>query len=105
LAPRKAVYLVEIGNRILVVGVGTNEVNCLTVITEATEIESLKQVTQQNFPAIFNRLVHKDVIERRERETDRAIANSSKAVGDYVKGLKKTYQRKREETHGEGDDK
>src|SRR6185295_5429183 len=74
LAPRKSIHLVEVGNRILVLGVGNNEVNCLDVIQEPEEVESLRSASsQQGFPKIFDRVLRKNETADGEAETRKII--------------------------------
>ncbi len=103
LAPRKAIHLIEVGNRILVVGVGNEELNCLDVITEVGEVETLRQTAQQNFPNIFNRLIKKENILKQEEETNRILEESNKAVGGYVEKLKKVSRKKNGDIHSSGE--
>jgi flagellar biogenesis protein FliO len=103
LAPRKTIHLVEIGSRILVVGVGNDELSCLDVITEAGEVEALRRASQQNFPNIFNRLIQKENIAKQEEETNRIIEESNKTLGGYVDKLKKVSRKKKEDIHNSGE--
>lgn len=89
LAPRKTIHLVEIGKRILVVGVGNDEVSCLDVITNPEEVELLRNSTQQGFPKVFNRALQKQEMVHQEAETQRIVEESNQLVGGYVEKLKK----------------
>jgi flagellar biogenesis protein FliO len=95
LAPRKVIHLVEVGNRLLVVGVGNEEIHCLDVITEKSEVEELRQATQQGFPKIFNRIVKKHEADQEEQETHRIIEEGNQLVGGYVEKLKKISKKKK----------
>jgi flagellar biosynthetic protein FliO len=102
LAPRKTIYLVEVGKRILVLGVGSDEVNCLDVIQDAEELEALKNAFPQGFNGIFNRIVRRHETDQQEAETKQMIEESSQAVGDYVAKLKSIKNKKTpSETTGE----
>ena len=95
LAPRKTIHLVEVGKRLLVLGVGNEEVNCLDVITEPGEVEALRQAAQQGFPKIFNRIVQKHETVQQEAETHKIIAESSQLVGGYLEKLKRISKKKK----------
>jgi len=88
LSPRKTIHLVEVGKRILVVGVGGEEMTCLDVIREPEEVEVLRGATQQGFSKIFNRTMQRHDAADRQAETKRIFEESSKAVGGYVAKLK-----------------
>lgn len=88
LSPRKTIHLVEVGKRILVVGVGGDEMTCLDVIREPEEVEALRGTAQQGFPKIFNRVVQRHDAADQQAETKRIFEESSKAVGGYVAKLK-----------------
>jgi flagellar biogenesis protein FliO len=94
LAPRKTIHLVEVGKRILVVGVGNEEMNCLDVIREPEEVEALRGSAPQGFPKIFNRIIQRHETASQKEETQRMIKESSQAVGDYVAKLKKMKKKK-----------
>ena len=96
LAPRKAIYLVEVGKRVLVLGVGSDEINKLDVITDPEEIEMLRQATQAGFPNILDRLLQREVVEKSDEETERMIIESNETVGGYVEKLKKAGKKKKE---------
>lgn len=89
LAPRKTIHLVEVANRILVLGVGNEEVNCLEVIREPAEVESLREATQPGFHKIFTRITQKHETAQKEVETQKIIEESSRLVGGYLEKLKK----------------
>jgi len=103
LAPRKAIHLVEIGNRILVLGVGNDEITRLDVITDPAEVESIRQSTQVGFSNILDRLMHREVIEKTNEETQQMITESSETIGGYVEKLKRT-GRKRKDGNEHPDD-
>jgi len=103
LAPRKALHLIEVGKRLLVVGVGNDEINCLDVITEPGEVEFLRQATQQGFPKVFSRVLQKTESAQNEVETKKIIEESNQLVGVYVEKLKKISKKKKGESpSGEG---
>ncbi len=92
IAPRKAIYLVEVGNRILVIGSGNEEMNCLDVIHDIDEINFLRHSTLQGFPKIFDRISKRHEMEDHKVETQKIIKESKQVVGDYttkLKGMKK----------------
>jgi len=95
LAPRKTIHLVEIGKRILVVGVGNDEVSCLDVITNPDEVELLRNSTQQGFPKVFNRVLQKHEVVQQEAETQKIVEESNELVGGYVEKLKKISRHKK----------
>jgi len=97
LAPRKAIHLVEVGNRILVLGVGNDEITRLDVITDPAEMETIRQSTQTGFPNILERLIHREVAEKTNVETQEMIEESSAAVNGYVEKLKRTSRKRKEE--------
>lgn len=88
LSPRKTIYLVEVGKRILVVGAGGDELTCLDVIQDAEEVEALRNLSQQGFPKVFNRVIQNHEALDQEAEAKRILEESSQAVGGYVAKLK-----------------
>jgi flagellar protein FliO/FliZ len=96
LAPRKAIHLVEVGNRILVLGVGNDEITRLDVITDPAEMETIRQSTQTGFPNILERLIHREVTEKTDAETQQVIAESSATVSGYVEKLKRTSRKRKD---------
>lgn len=88
LSPRKTIYLLDVGKRILVVGVGGDEMNCLDVIRDPEEVEALRGATQQGFPKIFNRVIRDHDTKNQEAETQRILEESNQVVGGYVAKLK-----------------
>jgi flagellar protein FliO/FliZ len=97
LAPRKAIHLVEVGNRILVLGVGNNEITRLDIITDSAEVQSIRQSTQTGFHNILERLINREAIEKTDEETQQIIAKSNEAVSGYVEKLKKIGRKRKEE--------
>ena len=95
LSPRKVIHLVEIGKRILVVGAGTDEMNCLDVITQPEEVEALRQAAQQGFPKVFRHVLQKHETAEQEEETQKIVEESTKVVGGYVEKLRKISQKKK----------
>jgi flagellar biogenesis protein FliO len=95
LSPRKVIHLVEVGKRILVIGAGTDEMNCLDVITQPEEVEALRQTAQQGFPKVFSRILQKHETIEQEEETQKIVEESRKVVGGYVDKLKKISQKKK----------
>jgi flagellar biogenesis protein FliO len=89
LAPRKTVQLVEVGNRVLVVGVGHEEVNCLDVITDPEEVKALKSATRQGFSEMFQRVVRKQEVSAGESDSQKFFEESRQVVSGYLAKLKK----------------
>jgi flagellar biogenesis protein FliO len=94
IAPRKAIYLIEVGNRILVVGVGSEEMNCLDVIQDTEEVNALRGAALQGFPKIFSRISQRQETANREAETKEIIKESNQVVGEYLNKLKKMKKNK-----------
>ena len=94
LSPRKTIYLVEVGKRILVVGVGGEEMSCLDVIRELEEVEALRSATQQGFPKILSHVMQHHDTAAHEAETKRIFEESRQAVDGYVAQLKKMKKKK-----------
>jgi len=88
LGPRKTIHLIEVGKRLLVVGVGKDEINRLDVITDPEEVETLRQATHHGFPKIFNGIMKKHETVEGEAETKRILSEGNELVGGYVKKLK-----------------
>ena len=97
LAPRKAIHLVEVGNRILVLGVGNDEITRLDVIVDPTEVQLIRQSTQTGFPNILERLIKREAVEKTDEETQQMIAESNETVSGYVEKLKRTGRKRKEE--------
>jgi len=97
LAPRKTIHLVEVGNRILVLGVGSDEITRLDVINDPAEVASIRQLTQAGFPNILERLIQREVTVKTDEETRQMIAEGNEAVGGYVEKLKRASRKKKEE--------
>jgi flagellar biogenesis protein FliO len=97
LAPRKAIHLVEVGNRILVLGVGNDEITRLDVIEDPAEVQSIRQSTQTGFPNILERLINREAAERTDAETQQMIAEGNVTVSGYVEKLKRTGRKRKEE--------
>lgn len=104
ISPRKSIYLVEVGNRILVVGVGGEEMRCLDVIREPEEVDALRGAAQQGFPKIFNRVIQRHETADHEAETKRILEESKQAVGNYVAQLK-GIKRKKNTPESSGEEK
>jgi flagellar biogenesis protein FliO len=95
LSSRKAIYLVEVGKRILVVGSGNNEICCLDVIDEPDEVELLRQSTQQNFARIISRIQKQHETVEKVAETKKIIEEGNQIVDGYVEKLKNISNRKK----------
>jgi flagellar biogenesis protein FliO len=94
LSPQKAIYLLEVGKRILVVGVGGDKMNCLDIIREPEEVEALRGATQQGFPKVFNRVMQNHETADQEAETKRILEESKQVVGGYVAKLRDIKKKK-----------
>ena len=95
LAPRKSIHLVEVGKRILVIGVGSEEIHCLDVIQEPAEVEALRGAAgQQGFPKVFNRVLGRHETEDQKADAQRLLDESRQAVSGYVDRLKNMRKKK-----------
>lgn len=95
LAPRKTIHLIEVGKRILVVGVGNDDMSCLDVIRDPEEVELLRQATQQGFPKVFKRIIQKNEAAQQELEAKKMVEESTQAVGSYIDKLKQVSKKKK----------
>src|SRR5579859_3359895 len=93
LAPRKTLHLVEVGKRILVVGVGNEEIHCLDVITSAEEVEYLKQGSSGAFPDLLQKVLRSQENPPGEEAAKKIIAEGVQTLGGYVEQLKKMSKR------------
>lgn len=94
LAPRISIQLVEIGSKVLVLGVGHEEIRCLDVIKDPGEIADLKENAPTAFPQTLQKILkHKEAREKGER-AQVAIRESHEAVGEYVQKLKSLKKKK-----------
>lgn len=80
LAPQKAIYLVEIGKKILILGVGREEINCLDTIILPEEVEALKANLSPGFQNIFNRVIQKHDVDQNKNEGKNIFEESNKAM-------------------------
>lgn len=94
LAPRMSIQLVEIGSRVLVLGVGHEEVRCLEVIKDPNEIAQLKEGTQTGFPQALQRILRTKEAQEKGEQTQAIIRESHEAVGEYVQNLKNLKKKK-----------
>lgn len=94
LAPRKAIHLVEVGNRILIVGTGNDEMSCLDVIVDPNEVETLRQAAQPGFSYVFNRVQQQHESVQRMDDTKKIIEESNQIVGGYMEKLKNISKKK-----------
>jgi flagellar biogenesis protein FliO len=95
IAPRKTILLVEVGKRILVVGVGTEEINSLDVIVDPEEVEALKKNSGQGFPALLDKILHRTDSSANIADTENMISESKKTVSGYIEKLKGSSPRKK----------
>jgi flagellar biogenesis protein FliO len=103
LGPRKTVQVVEVGKRLLVLGVGHEEVNCLAVITEPDEIDSIKQASQTAFPHLLQRVVRKQEGVTTDSAPEKIFEESRQVMDGYLKKLKSISKRKKEKDQDGGD--
>lgn len=94
IAPRKTIHLIEVGKRILVVGVGEAEIHPLDVITDPLEVEALKKSSKQGFPIILEKMLHRSNPQTTAEDTEKIIAESKKNIGGYIERLKKASRKK-----------
>ncbi len=104
LAPRKTVHLVEVGNRILVVGAGNEEVHALESITDAAEVEELKKACHQGFPQVFGRFMNRQDARDHAVEAHQIVSEGRQAVGDYMEKLKKASKSLRKKSQDDEDE-
>ena len=100
LAPRKAVHLVEVGERILVVASGNEEVHPLDVITEPGEVEALRKTARQGFPEVFGKFMNRSDAREHASEAQKIVSEGREAVGRYldkVRGVSKGMQKNSDE--------
>ncbi len=88
LAPQKAIFLVEVGRKILILGLGREEINCLDIITLPEEIEALKTNLPKAFQNIFNRELQKQDINFKKNGAENSIRESTDAISGYLNNLK-----------------
>lgn len=89
LAPRKTLYLVEVGRRVLVVGGGQQEIHRIDVITDPAEIEAIRKDSQQGFPELFGRFLKKQEERDHAVEARQIVSEGRQAVGDYLERIRK----------------
>jgi len=88
IGPRKTIHLVEVGKRILVVGVGNEEIHPLDVIDDPEEVEALKKSSRQGFPILLEKILHRSDPSAMAEDTEKIIAESKKTLGGYIERLK-----------------
>ncbi len=102
LGPRKTVQVVEVGKRLLVLGVGHEEVNCLAVITEPEEIDSIKQASQTAFPHLLQRVVRKQEGVTPDSAPEKVFEESRQVMDGYLNKLKSISKRKKDKDQDGG---
>ncbi len=102
IAPRKTIHLVEVGKRILVVGVGNEEIHPLDVIADPVEVEALKRNSTQGFPVLLEKILHKSDGPAVVADTEKIVAESKKTLDGYIERLKKASPKKKKDS-GESD--
>jgi flagellar biogenesis protein FliO len=102
LAPRKTIYLVDVGNRILIVASGNEEVRTLDVITDKTEVEALKKACHQGFPDVFGKFLNRQEARDNTVEAQKIVSEGRQAVGDYLEKIKNVSKTLKEKP-GEGE--
>ncbi len=90
LAPRKAVYLVEVGKRILVIGAGNEEMHALDVIIDPVEVDALKKSSVQGFPVLLDKILKRADAKEPVSNTAEILSDSKKTIGGYIKRLKES---------------
>jgi flagellar protein FliO/FliZ len=103
LGPRKTIQVVEVGKRLLVLGVGHEEVNCLSVITEPDEIETIKQASQTAFPNLLQRVVRKQEGVTPDSAPEKVFEESRQLIDGYLDKLKTISKRKKNKDQDGGD--
>ena len=90
LAPRKTVFLVEVGKRILVLGAGHEEVTALDVITDPDEVEQLRQSAKNvgGFPDVFRKVWRRGEAEEAQEETRRLAEEGRETIGGFAEKWK-----------------
>lgn len=91
LAPRKSVYLVEVGRRILVVGSGNGEVAALDVITDPEEVEQIRQAARAavgGFPEVLKKVWNRQETGRSHEEARRLAEESRETIGGFVEKVR-----------------
>ena len=94
LAPRMSIQLVEIGSKVLVLGVGHEEIRCLDVIKDPQEIAVLKESAPSGFPKTLQRMLKNKEAQEKGERAQAAIRESHEAVGEYVQKLKNLKKKK-----------
>lgn len=103
LGPRKSLQIVEVGKKLLVLGVGHEEISCLSEITEPEEIEAVKQAGTRAFPNLLQRVVRKQEGGPAEPAPDKIFEESRQVLGGYLEKLKTVSKRKKEKNQEGGD--
>jgi|GEM_PF-898429 len=90
LAPRKSVYLVEVGKRILVVGAGHEELTALDVISDPEEVEVLRQSAKNvgGFPEVLRKVWRRNEAEDVQEETRRLAEEGRETIGGFAEKWK-----------------
>lgn len=94
LAPRISIQLAEIGSKVLVLGVGHEEVRCLGVIEDPSEIAALKENAPSGFPQALQRILKNKEAQEKGERAQAAFRESHEAVGEYVQKLKNLKKKK-----------
>ncbi|MGH7739223.1 MAG: FliO/MopB family protein [bacterium] len=103
LGPRKSLQVVEIGKKLLVLGVGHEEIHCLSEITEPEEIEIIKQAGMRTFPNLLQRVVRKQEGVAGEPAPEKFFEESRQVLGGYLDKLKAVSKRKKDKNQEDGD--
>ncbi|HVZ81913.1 MAG TPA: flagellar biosynthetic protein FliO [bacterium] len=94
LGPRLSIQLVEIGSKVLVLGVGPTEIRCLDVIMDPREVATLKESLPAGFPQALQKILKSKEAEDRGERAQAMIRESNQAVGEYVQKLKNLKKKK-----------
>jgi flagellar biogenesis protein FliO len=103
LAPRKTVYLLEVGSRVLVVASGNEEVRTLDVINDPVEVEALKKAGERGFPAVFGRFMSRREATDHAVEAQKIVSEGRAAVGQFlnkVKDVSKNLKKRSDDEEG-----
>jgi flagellar protein FliO/FliZ len=95
LGPRKTIQVVEVGKKLLVLGVGHEEINCLAEITDPAEVDEIRRLSSTAFPNLLNRVVRKQEGGSAESTPENIFEDSRQVMGGYLDKLKTISKRKK----------
>ncbi|HET9869549.1 MAG TPA: flagellar biosynthetic protein FliO [bacterium] len=105
LGPRKTIQVVEVGKRLLVLGVGHEEIHRLAEITDAEEIDQVRRSSLAGFPHLLNRVVRRQEGGPADPGAENVFAESKQVLGGYLEKLKTMSKRKKDKDGGDSDEK